>query len=131
MLEFFVNKIEEENNVTHGDVAENSLVLENFATIYGIGKANGLMALAEKNKANFYLIERFGNYVGFIQYKTELGFLMRLSDFGDNIDNVLDEYLELEAKNWKIEERVKYVRIAKEIMDNKPEVSKLTIVNPI
>ena len=71
--------------------------------------------LVEKND-NFFIIERFCQYVGYIQFRTDLGLSMKLSDFKNNMDNVLDEYLELEAKDWELADRMKYIEIVDEII---------------
>lgn len=115
MKQFLVHTIVEEDNVTHGIAVTNNLIYKNFETMVGEKIGAVLPFLVEKND-NFFIIERFCQYVGYIQFRTDLGLSMKLSDFKNNMDNVLDEYLELEAKDWELADRMKYIEIVDEII---------------
>ena len=130
MLEFLVNRIVEIDKITHGVVMENELVIHNFSLVYCLKKTNGLLFKKKKKNENCYLISRFGDYIGFLRYQVDLGFSLKLTDFENNFDSALDEYLELQRKDWKNEDIIKYLQIAKEIeKESKP--SKMTISNPL
>jgi hypothetical protein len=127
-MELVVNKITEENNVIHGIAVFNDIVLENFEKTFGKEKAKNLKILVDKNIQDFYLIERFFQFVGFLQFQRNIGLSLKLSDFKNNIDNVLDEYLELESKNWSLAERNKYAQIFDEILSD-PNLEKAELIN--
>ncbi|MCZ8091416.1 hypothetical protein [Flavobacterium sp.] len=129
MIEFLVNRIILEENVTIGMVMEDALVIHNFTLVYGLQKTNGLLLSIQQKNENCYLISRFGNYVGYLQYQTDKGFSLKLNAF-ENFDGALDEYLELQKKNWRNEDIIKYLKIAKEI-ENDSKPSKMTISNPL
>lgn len=130
MIEFLVNRIIEVDNITHGLVLENELVVYNFNIIYGENKTNSLLTEIEKQNQNCYLISRFGDYVGFLNYQIGLGFSLKLTDFENNFDTALDEYLSLQKKEWKNEDIIKYLKIAKEI-EKERQPSKMIISNPL
>ncbi len=130
MIEFLVNRIIEIDNVTHGMVMENELVIHNFGLVYGLGKANGLLLSIQQKNENQYLISRFGDYIGYLRYQVDLGFSLKLTDFENNFDTALDEYLSLQKKEWKNEDIIKYLKIAKEI-EKERQPSKMTISNPL
>jgi hypothetical protein len=130
MIEFKVNRIVIIDNIKHGIVLENELVVENFKLIYGTNKTISLLKTIESKKQNRYLICRFGNYVGFLNYQIGLGFSLKLTDFENNFDNALDEYLSLQKKEWKEEDIMKYLEIAKEI-ESESQPSKMIILNPL
>lgn len=130
MIEFLVNRIIEVDNITHGLVLENELVVYNFNIIYGENKTISLLTEIEKQNQNCYVINRFGDYVGFLNYQIDLGFSLKLTDFENNFDTALDEYLSLQKKEWKNEDIIKYLKIAKEI-ENESQPSKMTISNPL
>jgi hypothetical protein len=115
MLEFLVNRIIKEDEITHGITLENELVINNFSLVYGQKKTNGLLLSIEQQKQNCYLISRFGDYVGYFSFNADLGFSLKLTDFENNFDKALDEYLELQKNNWKDEDILKYLKIADEI----------------
>ena len=129
MIEFLVNRIILEKNTTIGMVMEDELVIHNLTLVYGLKKTNGLLLSIQQKNENCYLISRFGNYVGFLQYENDKGFSLKLTDF-ENFDGALDEYLELQKKNWRNEDIIKYLKIAKEI-ENESKPSKMTISNPL
>lgn len=130
MIEFLVNRIVNSDGVNHGLVLENELVIHNFNIVYGVNKTVSLLTEIQKQKKNCYLITRFGDYIGFLNYQVDLGFSLKLTNFENNFDNALDEYLELQRKNWKEEDILKYLKIAKEI-ENESKPSKMTISNPL
>jgi hypothetical protein len=130
MLEFLVNRIGVIDNITHGMVLEDELVIHNFSLVYGLKKTNALLFSIRQRNENCYLISRFGDYVGFLRYQVDLGFSLTLTDFENNFDNVLDEYLELQRKEWKNEDIIKYLEIAKEI-EKESQPSKMNISNPL
>ena len=130
MLEFLVNRIVEIDKITHGVVMENELVIHNFSLVYGLKKTNGLLLSIQQKNENCYLISRFGDYIGFLRYQVHLGFSLKLTDFEYNFDSALDEYLELQRKDWKNEDIIKYLQIAKEI-EKESQPSKMTISNPL
>ncbi len=130
MIEFLVNRIVEIDNITHGVVMENELVIHNFSLVYGLGKANGLLLSIQQKNENQYLISRFGDYIGYLRYQVDLGFSLKLTDFENNFDTALDEYLSLQKKEWKNEDIIKYLKIAKEI-EKERQPSKMTISNPL
>lgn len=130
MIEFLVNRIVEIDNVTHGMVMEDELVIHNFGLVYGLGKTNALLLSIQKENKNQYLISRFGDYIGFLRYQVNLGFSLKLTDFEKNFDKALDEYLVLQRKDWKDEDIKKYLKIAKEI-ESESQQSKMTISNPL
>ncbi len=127
MKNFFVNKIIEKNNIIHGMTVDQKLVLKNFETMSGKKMAEAISTLVKENK-NFYFIERFCQYVVYFQFRVGLGLSMKFSDFGDNINNVLDEYLKLEAKNWDKKDRIKYIEIVQQIIHNKTEMAEMVVL---
>lgn len=130
MIEFLVNRIVDIDNVTHGIAMENELVIHNFNLVYGSEMTQKLLMFLERENKNQYLINRFGDYVGFLNYQVGLGFSLKLTDFENNFDKALDEYLELQKKSWKEEDIIKYLKITKEI-ENESQPSKMTISNPL
>ena len=130
MIEFLVNRIVDIDNVKHGIAMENELVIHNFNLVYGSEMTQKLLMFLERENKNQYLINRFGDYVGFLNYQVGLGFSLKLTDFENNFDKALDEYLELQKKSWKEEDIIKYLKITKEI-ENESQPSKMTISNPL
>ena len=130
MIEFLVNRIIEVDNITHGVVLENELVVYNFNMVYGKNKTISLLTEIEKQNQNCYVISRFEDYIGFLNYQIGLGFSLKLTDFENNFDTALDEYLSLQKKEWKNEDIMKYLKLAKEI-ENESQPSKMTISNPL
>ena len=130
MIEFLVNRIVDIDNVKHGIAMENELVIHNFNLVYGSEMTQKLLMFLERENKNQYLINRFGDYVGFLNYQVDLGFSLKLTDFENNFDKALDEYLELQKKSWKEEDIIKYLKIAKEI-EKVSQPSKMTISNPL
>jgi len=130
MIEFLVNRIVDIDNVKHGIAMENELVIHNFNLVYGSEMTQKLLVYLERENKNQYLINRFGDYVGFLNYQVDLGFSLKLTDFENNFDKALDEYLELQKKSWKEEDIIKYLKIAKEI-EKVSQPSKMTISNPL
>ena len=127
MKTFMVNEIITNNNVLHGIVVDQKLVFKNFETMSGKKMAEVIFLEIKQNK-NFYFIERFCQYVVYVQFRVGLGISMKFSDFGDNIDNVLDQYLKLEAKNWDRKDTLKYVETVQQIIDNKNEIAEMVVV---
>lgn len=127
MLDFKVNRIVEIDNVKHGIITDSVQVVENFKLVYGSDKTISLLKTMEETKQNCYLICRFGDYVGFLKYQIGLGFSLKLTDFENNFDNALDEYLSLQKKEWKDDDVMKYLKIAKEI-ETESYPSKMTII---
>ena len=130
-MELKVNKIIEEENVIHGIAVYDDIVLDNFEKVYGKEKANKIKYLADQNSQDFYLIERFFQYVGFLQFQVGIGLSLKLSDFKNNMDNVLDEYLKLESKDWNAAEREKYAKIYHEIFSDNNLVNAELVNNGI
>ena len=128
MIDFKVNRIVTIDNVKHGIVTNSFLVIENFKLVYGFDKTVNLLKTIEDKKQNCYLICRLGDYVGFLNYQIDLGFSLKLTDFENDFDSALDEYLDLQKKDWKEEDILKYLKIAKEI-ENESHPSKMTISN--
>ncbi|WP_337965614.1 hypothetical protein [uncultured Flavobacterium sp.] len=129
MLDFKVNRIITTDNVKHGIVTNSIQVVENFKLVYGFNKTVSLLKTIEDKKQNCYLICRLGDYVGFLNYQTDFGFSLKLTDFENDFDSALDEYLDLQKKDWKEEDIIKYLKIAKEI-ENESQPSKMIISNP-
>ena len=128
MIEFLVNKIQEVDDLTIGIVADSHLVIHNLNHIQGEHKTINILSEIERINQNCYSISRFGDYVGFLNYQLDLGFSLKLTDFDNNFDKALDEYLNLINKDWKKEDTIKYLKIAKEIeIESQP--SKMTISN--
>ena len=130
MIEFLVNRIVDIDNVKHGIAMENELVIHNYNLAYGSEMTQKLLVYLERENKNQYLINRFGDYVGFLNYQVGLGFSLKLTDFENNFDKALDEFLELQKENWKEEDIIKYLKIAKEI-EKESQPSKMTISNPL
>ncbi len=130
MIEFLANRIYKEDDVSHAMVLEDELVIFNFNLVYGIQKTASLLKTIKEKNENCYFISRFGDYVGFFRFQTDLGFSLKLTDFENNFDNALDEYLELKKKEWKNNDILKYLQIAKEI-EKTSQPSKITISNPL
>lgn len=130
MIDFLVNKIEEVDGLTTGIVTDNLLVIHNLNLIYGEHKTINILAEIERLNQNCYSISRFGDYVGFLNYQLDLGFSLKLTDFDNNFDKALDEYLNLINKDWKKEDTIKYLKIAKEI-EAESQPSKMTILNTL
>jgi len=128
MLDFKVNRIITADNIKHGIVTNSMQVVENFKLVYGFNKTVSLLKTIEDKKQNCYLICRLGDYVGFLNYQIDMGFSLKLTDFENNFDSALDEYLDLQKKDWKEEDIIKYLKIAKEI-ENESQPSKMTISN--
>lgn len=128
MKEFFVNTIIGQGGSTHGIAGTDELVLKNLDTAFGNQFSLKLIKyLKESGEESANFIERMGNYVGYLQFYKTIGFSLKLSDFGDDIDKSLDLYLSLEATGWKDEDRVKYIKIAHQIIqDEGKEESKMT-----
>lgn len=130
MIEFIVNETYKEGNATHSMVLEDELVIFNLKLVYGMQKTEILINSIKEKNENCYFISRFGNFIGFFRFQTDNGFSLKLTDFKNNFDTALDEYLELQKKDWKNEDIIKYLQIAKEIeKSNQP--SKTIILNKL
>ena len=66
MKTFMVNEIITNNNVLHGIVVDQKLVFKNFETMSGKKMAEVIFLEIKQNK-NFYFIERFCQYVIYVQ----------------------------------------------------------------
>ena len=56
MIEFLVNRIVDLDNVKHGIVMENDLVVHNFQLVYGTEITQKLLIYLERENKNQYLI---------------------------------------------------------------------------
>ncbi len=127
MKEFFVNHIVEDKSIIHGIATADKAVIKNINTMFGRKMAEVIIHLVNKNE-DFFTIERFCQYVGFIQFRVGLGLSLKLTDFRGNMDNALDEYLELEGKGWDKADRDKYIQVAHEILEQQTEEATLRVI---
>jgi hypothetical protein len=116
MKEIKVNQIDIDRGVTHGIIVTPDLIAKALKLIFGEEKMTNILILPRVMPDGFHLIEKFHQYVVYVEYRPPIGFSIKVSDFGNNINNVLDEFLELEAKNWESEDITKYVRLVDEII---------------
>jgi len=58
----------EDNGVVHGIAVADKAVIKNVDTMLGSKIAEVILHLVDKNE-DFYIIERFCQYVGFIQFQ--------------------------------------------------------------
>jgi hypothetical protein len=56
---------------------------------------------------------------------------MKISDFHNDLDLALDEYLALSEKGWNKEDRDKIMKIFQEIKENNTEIAELVVKDPI
>jgi hypothetical protein len=129
MKNFAVHEIVNEAHVIHGIAATNNVVLYNVALMFGEDKAKYIFTLSEAGE-DFYSVDRYCQYVGFLQYQEGIGFSLKLSDFKSDIDNALDEYLMLEHNGWGKVEMDKYVSIVQQIAKegNRGEQATLNVI---
>lgn len=128
----FVNQIVDDGRYRIGIAALDKTVIENIRLMYGetVGKKM-LHLLTTSDPQGAYLLDRFCQLVVFIQYQPALGFTMKMSDFGGNIDFALDEYIELRENEWSSEDRSKIISLFQNIEANPGGLADMVVVDPI
>jgi len=112
----FANLIVDDGRYRIGIVGLDKTVLGNIRIMYGESLGKKMLHLLTTSDPNGgYHIDRFCQLVIFIQYQPSLGFSMKISDFGGNINFALDEYIELQKNEWSIEDTNKIMSLFQNI----------------
>lgn len=128
----FANAVVDDGRYRVGIVTLDSTVLENIRIIFGTEVGYKIVHLLKNSHPDGgYLIEKFCQFVFFIQFQPEIGFSMRLSDFGGNINFALDEYIALRTNEWAEEDRDKMMKLFQEIDSTPHDMAEIVIVDPL
>ena len=132
MTDIFVNDIVEDNGIIHGLAVLNNTVLKNINLIYSSNKLTDILALIKNPpKEGFYFFDKFCQYVVFVQQQPVLGLSMKFTDFQNNDDLALDEYLVLKEKQWQQQDREKIMQLFHDIKTKSNETGNLIIENQV
>lgn len=130
MKEIFVEKIIEENGITHGLTGDDKTVKENLVIVYPAGGKNYVLSLIKtRGDESFYVIDRFCQFIVFTQYTPQLGLSMRISDFHNRFEGALDFYGELKD-DWSSADTDKIISICNDILTRKEDTAKMVIKDP-
>jgi hypothetical protein len=96
----------------------NNTVIENLRIMYP-DKCNALYDALRTPSEGAHFIDRFCQYVVLVQCKPVEGLSMKMSDYGDNVDTVIDEYKILKEKGWDMHDINKISELALKIREDK------------
>jgi hypothetical protein len=131
-MDIFVNDIIDDNGVTHGIAVWNKTVLKNINLIYSGNKLTKILSLIENPpKEGFYFFDKFCQYVVFVHQQPVLGLSMKFTDFQNNDDLALDEYLLLKEKQWQQHDREKIMQLFHDIKTKSHDNGNLIIENQV
>lgn len=132
MTDIFVNNIYHDNEIINGVAILNHTVLKDLSIIYSGNKLDNLNLLIKSSpKDPFYFFDKFCQFNTFFQYDPTLGLSLKFTDFQNNDDLALDEYLVLKEKQWQQQDREKIMRLYHEIKTSNPTKANLVIQDPV
>jgi hypothetical protein len=119
MQSIYVNKIIENNGITHGIAVSDRTVTKTIDNIF----TDNVLAYFRHLLTNpplqpFYTFDNFCQFVVYLQYYPTLGWTIKFSNFNNNIDLAFEEYVELRNKGWTQSDRDKIMEMFNEIKDN-------------
>lgn len=128
MTDIFVNEILEDNGVTHGIAVWDKTVLKNIHILYSGKMLTNILALiSNPPKEGLYFFDKFCQYVVFVQQQPILGLTMKFTDYQNNDDLALDEYLILKEKDWQQQDREKIMKLYHEIKTQKHDTAQFVV----
>lgn len=120
--QIFVNEIiEKENGGKMGVIVWDDTIIEDIPILFDDKTERGLKHVIQNKMQpeGFYLFSRFYQFIVLFKWNPIMGISISLTDYGNDIDSALDEYLELEEKKWTVEDRNTIMRIFEEIRNDK------------
>lgn len=128
MTDIFVNDIIEDNGVTHGIAVLDKTVLKNIKIVYSGKMLATILALINTPpQEGLYFFDKFCQYVVYFQQQPDLGLTMKLTDYQNNDDLALDEYLVLKQKDWLQQDREKIMELFHEIKTQKHDTAQFVV----
>ena len=127
MKTYFANKKHTVGGFSQYAVGDNNLVLENIKTGLGINAFNNYKNIISKSDSNSYMFARFDKYIAFVQYKTENGLFMSLSEFID-IETVIDLHYYFRESGWNEEQILQFTKVAEESLNSDYEDCEIKLV---
>lgn len=128
MTDIFVNEIIKDNGVTYGIAVWDKTVLKNINIIYsGAMLTNILSLLNNPPSEGLYFFDRFCQYVVFVQQEPYYGLTMKFTDYQNNDNLALDEYLKLKQKDWLQRDREKIMELYHEIKTQKHDTAQFVV----
>lgn len=132
MIKVYVNRIIEENGVTHGIIGLDKTVFENLRIIYSPSKREIINTLLTFHKEkDFYLLDRFCQFICYTQHQSFAGLSMKISDYHNDLDSALKEYSILREKDWRKEDTDKIMVLFQEIEKDNKELAEMIIKDPV
>jgi hypothetical protein len=129
MEEILVQEITITDSFTVGHITDNELVIKNCYLFFSNQAAKNIEFLMSRNDS-FYIIDKYCQYVIYLQYQKELGgAYMNIIDFKNGTDSMLDYYLFLKEKKWEKKDREKVAKLYKEIIANNKTTAKMTKID--
>ena len=122
MKEIFVNEIiKEDNGSRTGIIVWDDTIIEAMPVLYDNKVQQGIAHYIKNppDPGGFHMFSRFCQFIVLFGWQPILGVSIKLSDYDNNIDNALDEYLQLAEKDWAIEDRNDIMKIFEEIREDK------------
>jgi hypothetical protein len=131
MKQIYVNKIYDDNGVTHGAAGADKTAIKNIPIVFAEPYFKIITTLLSNPPAEgFHTIDRYCQYIVLTELNPLLGLSMKVSDFHNNLDAALDEYTELKGKEWSQQARDKIMKLFTEIKDNPTDIAEM-IIEPI
>lgn len=121
MKQVFVNEIiKEDNGSRTGLIVWNDTIVEDMAILYDDKVQRGIKHYIQNppHPDGFHMLSRFCQFIVLFKWDTKLGASLTLTDFDNDLDNALDEYLKLSANDWTIEDRNDIMKIFEEIRED-------------
>ena len=122
MIQIFVNEIiEKANGGRTGLVVSNDTIAEDMPILYDEKVQQGIKHFIQNppNPEGFHMFSKFCQLIVLFKWDTKIGASITLTDYDNNVDNALDEYLKLAQKEWAIEDRNTIMEIFEEVRNDK------------
>lgn len=127
MKTYYANKKHTIGGFNQYSVAENALVLENIRVGISDKMVVYFSDLLLNGNRNEYLFRRFDKYVGFIQYRTDNGLFMSLSEFTD-IETAVDLHYYFRQSGWTEEQILIFTKLADDAINTDYEDCEVKMV---
>ena len=128
-MKIHVNKIYDENGVTHGLSVLEETIIENLLMVFP-DLVQGITATIKSNPAqDFYFINKFCQLVVLYKYDRN-GQTLHFMDFNNSTDTALDEHLELQKAEWMEDDMNKIMQLVSEIQNSPNGQAELIELNP-
>ena len=121
-----VNQTLSEDGVDRHLIEEDYLVEENLK-ILGLNAQKIINSFTSKGESA-YTFARIKQLVMIMRYDLSVGFSAEFIDFNNNIDHILDEYLDRESKSWNVEDLNRISEIALDIINNPSETISVEVI---